>query len=109
MVQEFAVNIALQDLKVRGLIHAKDTDAVKMILDAVWVAGREYKKGIPALNGKRVIQYDRQGNKIGDFGSVAEACRELGLDRNAVERSIWYDRMTRRGHFWKYATDEDIS
>ena len=103
MQQEFSVNIALQDMKERGLIRPKDTDAVKMILDAVWVAGREYKRGIPSLNGRRVIQYDRDGNKINEFPSIAEACRMLSLDRNAVERAIKFNRITRKGHRWKYA------
>ena len=107
MDKDLAVNRVLRDFVTRKLIYEEDQEEVRVHLNELWVAGCECKRGTPSGNGRKIIQCDRQGKKIGDYGSIAEASRKLKIHRDAIDRSIRYKRITKRGHIWKYAENGD--
>jgi hypothetical protein len=58
--------------------------------------GKESKKAIP------VDQYDKDGNFIKSFGSIADAADELGCQRSGICFCLKGRIKTSAGFIWKY-------
>lgn len=69
----------------------------------------EAQKGHPSLKGKdskkaiAIEQYDKEGNLIKSFGSIADAANELGCQRSGICFCLKGRIQTSAGFIWKYA------
>ena len=54
---------------------------------------------------KAIIQYDKQGNKIAEYESIAEACRKNNLNPGDIYKVAVGKGKTGGGYVWKYKTD----
>lgn len=51
---------------------------------------------------KKVYKYDRLGNKLSEYPSIAEASKENGIDRASINNCALGKRPTAGGFFWHY-------
>lgn len=51
---------------------------------------------------KQVEQFDKQGNKIGEYFSASEAARKLGLGSTTISDAATGRLKTAGGYIWKY-------
>ena len=107
MDQEIVINKVLRDLKLFGIINeGTEGEARKhltLLAQACWEQGtKHYGKA----NGRKIIQYDRYGNKIGEFENQLKAAIAVGYTDHAILRSLKSGRATREHHYWKYANEE---
>jgi hypothetical protein len=51
---------------------------------------------------KKVLQYNIQGKFIKEFGSVAEASKNTGINKSCIAKVCRLERKTSGGYIWKY-------
>lgn len=104
MEQDKVVNRVLRDLKLQGLISEDANGEVKIYLNAIWVASLEERtRELSAHNEKRVIQYNEEGVKIAEYGSIAEASKKTKYGITGLYSAVLRGTLTKKGHIWKYA------
>ena len=104
---ERAVNKVLRDLKQFELIKEDDEGQVRIHLTRLAVACLE-EGLIESSNYKRkiVIQENSEHVQIGEeYLGIDNAAKELKIDRTVIERSIRFNRITKKGYYWKYKTN----
>lgn len=107
MEQHHVVNKAFLTLKMAGLVNPIYADEIKTILNQVWVAGWENRgKQLTAHNKKQVAQYNSDNNLISTYDSVKQASKVTKYKTGVIYESIWYNRMTRAKHYWRYINNE---
>lgn len=107
MEREQVVRKVILNLKMAGLIDPLYSSDVKPFLEQIWVAGWEYRgKQLTAHNKKQVAQYNSEGNFIASYESVQNASKITGHKTDAIYKSIWKGRLTKKGHYWRYVNDE---
>ena len=79
----------------KGYRHSKET--IQKISDSLKGKPREYNIG-----GKSVIYYDKYGNIIGCYLSIAEASRRTGISSKNICRYVKGQRHPRNGTRWEY-------
>lgn len=62
--------------------------------------GKDSKRAIP------IQQYDKNGNFIKEFGSIADAANELGCQRSGICFCLKGRIKSSAGYGWKYSTPE---
>lgn len=60
-----------------------------------------YKTGL-INNGKKVIQYDLQGNFIKEWGSTMEVERELKINNSSISKCCLGKRNKAGGYIWNF-------
>ena len=65
--------------------------------------GREMPKGKDSKKAVGIKQYDKEGNFIKEFGSIADAAAELGCQRSGICFCLKGRLQTSAGYVWKYA------
>ena len=111
MDQERAVNRVLRDMNMRGIIHEDNIGEARIFLNALWVAGFEYFRRTELNHNKREIEYfDKQGNRIASYPSIAIASRDLHIGRGTIDDILYGKSKGRRntGNYFRYA-DERVS
>ena len=113
MEQGKAVNKILRDMKMFGFIDENDEGEVRILLNALWVAGNELgnKEGHELVArrqtkhwDKLVIQFDKSGNRIAKYSSVTEAANELKCTRDGLYKAITKRTPTKKGYIWMFET-----
>jgi hypothetical protein len=113
MEQGRAVNKVLRDMKLFGFIDERDEGDVRILLNALWVAGNESgnKEGHDIIARKQskhldkpVIQFDKSGNRIAEYSSVTEAANEIKCTRDGLYKAIKKRTPTKKGYIWMYET-----
>lgn len=54
---------------------------------------------------KTVFQFDKQGNFIKEYPSLAEAQRETGIDRSSIAKCCKGIQKTAKGFLWKFKSE----
>jgi len=108
MDQDKAVNKTLRDMNQFGLISKNEEGEVRsgearLFLNALWVAGKEWRRGKPTGGGRPIVQMDRGKKIIGRFDNVLDASRKLKISKHTIYNAIYGTYMTRKGHYWKHA------
>jgi hypothetical protein len=67
-----------------------------------WKASRKEKRG---LRCKKILQYDHQGNVLGEWGSLTEAAEALGIYRQCISACLKGQRKSSKGFIWKYSEE----
>ncbi len=60
------------------------------------------KKKLSLINGKPIIQYSFDGNKIKEFCSINDAERELKIERRNISACCKNQRKSAGGYIWRY-------
>lgn len=115
MDQERAVNKIVRDMRMCGLItlnqfREERVEEVKFFVTMAFVAGfdlrrTEINKG---NNNRRIAYYAKNGKKIKEYPSIAEASRKLKIGRGTIDDILYGKTKGRRntGNYFRYA-DED--
>jgi len=53
-----------------------------------------------------VIQLDKEGNQLGEYPSIAHACRELKISRRSLSCALNGSQHTAGGYYWKVKPEE---
>ena len=110
MEQDKVVNRVLRDLIALGLVSEDSSGEVKIYLNAIWVASLEERtRELSAHHEKRVIQYNAGWGKIAEYRSIAEASKRTKLGVMGLYSAVLKGTLTRKGHYWKYAENENLS
>jgi len=109
MEREKVINRIIRDMRQFGLIGRdrageERTDEVMVFLNALWVAGYEYRgRKLTAHNNKKVIRFNSKGDKICEYNSVVEASIELNVGVTGLYSAILRGSRTRKGYYFRYA------
>lgn len=68
--------------------------------------GREKPKGKDSKKAVAIHQFDKDGNFIKEFGSLADAASELGCQRSGICFCLKGRIKSSGGYVWKYASQE---
>jgi len=65
------------------------------------------KDSITILQGRKIVQYDLDGNKISDWESIAEAARQTGIDKGNIGHCCNHapNHNSAGGYIWRYEND----
>lgn len=55
--------------------------------------------------GQKVVQYDREGNYIQSYNSIAEASRSVGIGATLITMVCKGQKLTAKGYVWRYQRD----
>ena len=111
MDKDTTVNRVLRDMNMQGLIttdvygNVRSGEA-RILLNALYVAAWEQRgKELLAHNNRKVLQYNREGVKVGEFNSIKEAAKATNLNRDVIDRSIsGRNKYTReQRYYFRYA------
>jgi hypothetical protein len=59
------------------------------------------------INKKKVIQFDKENNKINEFESIEKAAKHINLTYHAIIRVLKNKNKTAGGYIWKYMDCKD--
>ena len=65
-------------------------------------ANKNRRKTLLNRRGKKIIQFDKNGNEIKIFPSLMQVVRELGLSKSDLSQCCNGKRKTTGGYRWKY-------
>ncbi len=106
MNKDKTVNRVLRDLKMMGVVPEDCGPHIRPYLEAVWVAGYEHRGSevLPLTHGnsKPIGQFDRTGQLINTYKSRAEAVKLTGYSDKGIRNSIYFEKITRGGWYWKF-------
>lgn len=54
------------------------------------------------INGKKILQYDLEGNFIKKWKSIKEASRVLNIDNSAISKCCYHKRNKCGGYIWRF-------
>jgi len=109
MEPEVVVNKIIRDMVGSGLIAEEAAGEVRIEVQRAWTAGYDYRgKELQAHNKSKIIQFNMQGIKIGEYNSVVEAAKQPGYHpiygRNTIFNVLnGKYKHTKQGHVYKYA------
>ena len=99
-------NKVLRDMRMEGLIPEENEGRIRehlhLLVNAVACVERGY---YGRHNGKKIIQFNLQWEKIGEYDNQLIAARAVGYSDRAILRSLKSGRKSRAGHYWKYANE----
>ena len=83
-------------------ILEKGTDYISLLLNEKGIDGKErIKRSAGKHLATKVAAYDKEGNKIGEWLSLADAGRELGIQSANISKVLNGERLTAGGYIWK--------
>ena len=83
-------------------ILEKGTDYISLLLNEKGIDGKErIKRSAGKHLATKVAAYDKEGNKIGEWLSLADAGRELGIQSANISKVLNGARLTAGGYIWK--------
>ena len=68
---------------------------------------QKIKKSCEEKFGRKIAQYDKQGNLIQIWKSVKEASKQLGIDQSGIRKCVSGERKSSGGFIWKDLEGED--
>ena len=72
------------------------------------VAWESRKKDYNQSQEKMVIREDRQHRKLGEFYSMSDARKAMGMSKSGMINAIKNRLLTRKGYYFRYA-DENLN
>lgn len=69
------------------------------------VAHTEYRVGSKNINAKRVYQFAMDGSPVAEYGSVAEASEQTGLNRKSISKACCGKLKKYSEYFWSYTNE----
>ena len=112
MDKDTCISKVLRDMKLAGFVVEGKDEHVKFHLSMVWTAGYEFFRAREITHNRKKIEYfNRDGDKIGEYDSIADAARELKIGRGTVDDILYGKSKGRRntGNYFRYKDDENIS
>lgn len=108
MMKEPAIKKMISSMYTEGILSKEDEDRMKIYLDWMYQAGyeqgmRDFTKDIV---GRPVEFCDSLGNMIKIFPNTRIAAEDTGYGRSTIAAAIRSERVTKRGHIWRYLADE---
>jgi len=106
--KDSVINKVLRDMKQDGVVCDDGIGVARIHLTILYNAA--YERGTTHYghsNSKKIVQYDKYGDKIDEFDNQLVASKIVGYTDRAISRALKTGRPTRAGHIWKYADDED--
>jgi len=108
-----------------ALAFIPNNDPLKVIVDHIdrdktnnnvknlrWVNFKQSSNNVtfkPHSSGRKVVQLDLDGNKIKIWPCIAEAARQLSIDKNGISNVCLgktHKQKTAGGFLWEYVTEE---
>lgn len=85
----------------KAVKHRVVKEESKLYGERNWFYG---KVGGLSVRAKAVKQLDNNRNTIKTWASISDACRELGIKNQSINRSLHKRNIRAGGYYWEYAT-----
>jgi group I intron endonuclease len=69
----------------------------------------KHREAMAKAKGRKVDQFDKQGNFIKTHISIAEAARDVNISHGAIQFVLYGKNKTAGGYVWKYHTEKDTN
>ncbi len=112
MNSEEVINKVLRDLRLFDIIPEEKCGEARPHLERLYTAAWEEGTTMKAKYNERAVeQYNCKGKKIREYESLTDAAKKLKCHRITIYRSIKYNRLTLKGHYWKFkgATESTVA
>jgi hypothetical protein len=112
MKQETVINSVLRDMKLQKLITEDDSESVEAFLNQIWmIAWQERTRMLTAHRKRKIYQFNREGDKVGEFESIRDAAKANGISRDMIDDSVsGRTAYTRKhGYYFRYASNGDTT
>ena len=107
MMTEKAINKMIASMYTEGILSEENEEKMRVYLDWMYQAG--YEQGVHefTVNKTRPVELcDEYGVMLKTFSNTKVAAEEAAYGRSTISKAIKSGRVTKRGHIWRYVSDE---
>lgn len=107
MMKEKAINKMIASMYTEEILSEENEERMRTYLDWMYQAGYEQGTHEFKVNLNRPVELcDEYGVMLKTFLNIKIAAEEAAYGRSTISKAIKSGRPTKRGHIWRYVSDE---